>query len=330
MLNRCTWSRALAGLSALAAVALSGSGTAQTYPDKPVTIVVSGQVGGSIDALTRQLAPFWEKTLGQKIVVDNKSGAAGITGVRHFMQQPDDGYTLLICTEAHFTAAMEKTGNLKAADIELINMQQYDATSFTVLESSRFKSLEDLIKEAQAKPNTISWGSPAVGSSALVGKLVAKNWNLDMRYVPQAGGQEVDTALLGGHVDVKVGTAAGDISELQGVRVIAVSADERMKFLPDVPTFNEVGAKLGFKERIPNLGTARLVVVHSTFKAKHPDRFQKLVESYKAAFHNPAYQELLKKTGQALATSFSEPADATAKFRTLVENTVKYHKEFAK
>jgi putative tricarboxylic transport membrane protein len=327
MLNRCTWPQALAGLMALAAVALPRSGTAQTYPDKPITIVVSGQVGGSIDALSRQLAPFWEKALGQKMVVENKSGAAGITGVRYFMQQPDDGYTLLICTEAHFTAAMEKGGNLKSTDIELINMHQFDPTSFTVLETSRFKSLEDLVKEAQQKPKTVSWGSPAVGAAALVGKLFARNWNLDVRYVPQAGGSEADTALLGGHVDVKVGTAAGDVSELQGVRVIAISAPQRLPFLPNVPTFNEVGAKLGFKQEIPSLGTARLVVVHASFKAKHPDRYQKLVDSYKAAFHEPAYQEILKKTGQALATNFYEPAQATMQFRELVENTLKYQKE---
>jgi tripartite-type tricarboxylate transporter receptor subunit TctC len=315
-------------IAALVSAALPGSAIAQTYPEKPITVVVAAAVGGSIDALTRQLAPFWEKTLGQKIVVDNKTGGGGITGVRSFMQQPSDGYTVLICTEAHFTATMEKT-DLKTTDVELINMQQFDPTSFTVLETSRFKSLEDLVKEAQQKPKSVSWGSPASGSAAIVGKLVAKNWNLDLRFVPQSGGAETDTALLGGHVDMKVGTAAGDVSELKGVRVIAVAAPERLPFLPEVPTFNEVGAKLGFKEKIPNLGTARLVVVHASLKTKHPDRFQKLADSYKAAFHDPAYQEMLKKTGQALATNFYEPARATAMFRELVDNTIKYRKEMS-
>jgi tripartite-type tricarboxylate transporter receptor subunit TctC len=320
------WPRAAAGLIAFAAM-LPGAGMAQGYPERPIAIVVSGQVGGSIDALSRQLAPVWEKAIGQKFNVDNKSGAAGITGVRYFMQQPDDGYTILVCTEAHFTAAMEKGGNLKSTDIELINMHQFDPTSFTVLDKSRFKSLEDLVKEAQQKPNTVTWGSPAVGAAALVGKLFAKNWKLDVRYIPQAGGAEADTALLGGHVDVKVGTAAGDISELQGVRVLAIAAPERAAFLPDVPTFNEVGAKLGFTNTIPSLGTARLVVVHASFKNKHPDRYRKLVETYKTAFHDPGYQATMKKTGQALSTSFYEPATATSRFRELVEDTLKYQKE---
>ncbi|HEY7383195.1 MAG TPA: tripartite tricarboxylate transporter substrate binding protein [Beijerinckiaceae bacterium] len=327
MVSSVTFTRRTA-IAALMLAAVPGGAAAETYPDKPITLVVAASVGGSIDALARQLAPVWEKKLGQRINVENKTGGGGIVGVRYFMQQPSDGYTVLICTEAHFTATMEKT-SLKTTDVELINMQQFDPTSFTVLETSRFKTLEDLLKEAQAKPNTISWGSPASGSAALVGKLVAKNWNIDLRFIPQAGGAETDTALLGGHVDVKVGTAAGDISELKGVRVIAIAAPERLQYLPDVPTFNEVGSKLGFKEQIPSLGTARLVVVQAGLKSKHPDRFQKLVDSYKAAFHDPAYQEVLKKTGQMIATTFYEPADATAKFRELVEGTMKHRKDLS-
>jgi len=318
---------AVAGLAALAAMSLPGSGVAQTYPERPITIIVSASVGGSIDALTRQLVPYWEKTLGGTFVVENKEGAGGITGVRYFLEQPDDGYTIMVNTEAHFTATVEKTGTVKAEDVEVINLQQFDPTTFTVLEPSRFKTLEDLVKEAQEKPNTITWGSPSTGSAAMVGKLVARNWDLDLRFVPQAGGAESDTALLGGHVDVKVGTAAGDTSELQGVRVLAVSSRERLPFLPDVPTFNEVGAKLGFKGEIPNLGTGRMIVTHASMKAKHPEIFQKLAESYKAAFNDPGYQEVLKKTGQALATRFQEPEAATEQFRQLVDDSIKYRKE---
>ena len=313
-------------VAGLAVISLPAHAIAQAYPERPITVVVAASVGGSIDALARQLAPFWEKALGQKIIVENKTGGGGVTGVRHFMQQPDDGYTIMVCTEAHFTATMEKT-SLKPTEVELINMQQFDPTSFTVLETSRFKTLEEMVKEAQTKPKNVSWGSPATGSAALVGKLIAKNWKLDLRYIPQSGGAETDTALLGGHVDVKVGTAVSDISELKGVRVLAIAAPERLPFLPDVPTFNEVGAKLGLTGLVPSIGTARLVAVHTSLKTKHPDRFQKLAESYKAAFHDPGYQETLKKTGQALATSFYEPARATSQFRELVEDTMKYRKE---
>ncbi len=323
---RSIWAASAAGILALAVQALPGTASAQDYPDKPITIVVSASVGGSVDALARQLAPYWEKTLGQTIVIENKEGAGGITGVRYFMEQPADGYAVLVGTEAHFTAAAEKAVGFGSSDVELINLQQFDPTTFTVLETSRFASLEDLVKEAQEKPNTITWGSPPTGSAAIVGQLVTRNWKLDLRFVPQAGGAESDTALLGGHVDVKVGTAAGDVSELQGVRVLAVASSERMHFLPDVPTFNEVAEKMGF-EKIPNLGTARHVLVRAEVKKDHPERFQKLAESFAAAFHDPAYQQALKDTGQALATSFHEPDESTARFRELVDEGLKYRKE---
>jgi tripartite-type tricarboxylate transporter receptor subunit TctC len=316
-------------LGLLAAMALPGAGMAQSFPDHPITLIVSSQVGGSIDALARQLAPFWEKTLGQKVNVENKTGADGITGVRYFMEQPDDGYAVLICTEAHYTATVEKTDGLKAADAELINMQQFDPTTFTVLETSPLKTIDDLVKQVKDNPDTVTWGSPPTGSAAMIGKIVARDWDLNMRYVPQASGAETDTALLGGHVDVKVGSAASDTAELKGIRILAVSSPERLSFLPDVPTFNEAAAKLGLKADIPSLGTARLVLVRSSLKEKHPEVFQKLVESYQEAFKDPEYQEALKKSGQAFATSLKEPDAATAQFRELVDDSLKYRKELS-
>jgi tripartite-type tricarboxylate transporter receptor subunit TctC len=329
MLNHTKRLGTAALIGCLAAIALPGASLAQSFPDHPVTLIVSSKVGGSIDAMARQLAPYWEKALGQKVNVENKTGADGITGVRYFMEQPDDGYTILICTEAHFTATVEKSDDVKPADAELINMQQFDPTSFTVLETSPFKTIEDLVKQVQEKPDTVTWGSPPTGSAAMVGKLVSKDWDLKMRYVPQASGAETDTALLGCHVDLKVGSAASDTAELQGIRILAVSSPERLAFLPDVPTFNEAGEKLGFKAKIPNLGTARLVLVRSSLKEKHPEVFEKLAESYKVAFNDPGYQEALKKSGQAFATTLMEPDVATARFRELIEESVKYRKELS-
>lgn len=319
--------KSMAALAAALAV-LPASAMAQgTYPDRPITIVVSSAVGGSIDGLARQLAPYWEKALGGKINVENHEGAGGVIGVRHFLEQPDDGYTILICTEAHYTATVEKTGTVKTSDIELINMQQYTPTTWYVLKDSRFATIEDLIKEAKEKPDAISWGSPPTGNSVISAGVVEKGWGADLRYVPQETGAATDTALLGGHIDVKVGTA-GDISEVDGIRGLAVASKERLPSLPDVPTFNEVGSKLGLLA-MPDIGTGRLISVHASVKANHPEVFAKLAESYKAAFNDPAYQEVLKSSGQAAATAFNEPDAATTQFRQLVEDSIKYKAEYA-
>lgn len=318
--------KSMAAALGVAMVALPSSAMSQaTYPERPVTIIVSSAVGGSIDALARQLAPYWEKTLGTSIVVENHEGAGGINGVRYFLDQPDDGYTILVCTEAHYTATVEKAG-VTTSDIELINMQQYSPTAWIVLEDSRFKTLEDVIKEAKEKPDTISWGSPPTGNSTISAGIVEKGWGADLRYVPQDTGAATDTALLGGHIDIKIGTA-GDVAEVDGVRVLAVAANERVPSLPDVPTFNEVGSKLGLMA-MPALGTGRLISVRAGVKANHPEIYAKLIESYKAAFNDPAYQEALKSSGQAGATAFNEPDAATTQFRQLVENSIKFKKEY--
>jgi tripartite-type tricarboxylate transporter receptor subunit TctC len=183
--------------------------------------------------------------------------------------------------------------------------------------------MEDFVKEAKEKPNTISWGSPPTGNPRIVGDAVAKEWGLRLRFVPQTSGAATDTALLGGHVDVKAGSSS-DIAELKDAKILAVSSSERVPFLPDVPTFNEIGAKLGLPGTIPDLGTGRLIAVRSTMKAKHPEIFQKLAMTYKEAFDNPAYQEALKKTGVSLVTQYKKPDDATAQFRKLVADTLKF------
>ncbi len=306
-------------VAAAATIAVPGIAVAE-YPEKPITIIVSASVGGSVDGLARALAPYWEKELGQSVVVENKEGAGGITGVRYFLEQADDGYTVWVGTEGHFSSTVEKTGTVKASDLAVINMQQFTPTTWFVLETSRFQSLDDVVKEAKEKPDTVTYGSPATGNAVITGGFVEKEWGLDLRYVPQSGGAETDTALLGGHIDIKIGTA-GDINELEGIRALAVASSERLKFLPDTPTFNEVGSKHGFAQ-MPDIGTGRLVAVHASVKEKHPEIFQKLAETYAAAFNNPEFQAKLESSGQALSTSFNTPEDASAKFVELIKVSV--------
>ena len=324
--------RQLRTLGSIGAIACGAAWLCQpgmaAYPEKPISIIVTAAVGGSIDALSRQLGQFWETAIGKGFVIDNKEGGGGVTGVRYFMSRPDDGYSIMVCTEAHLTTALQKTDTFTLDDLDIINVQQFDPTSITVRADSRFKSIDDLIKEARANPGSLSWGSPASGSAALVGKLMAREFGLQVRFVPQDSGASSDTALLGGHVDFKLGTAAGDFAELgDKVRVLAIAAPKRVHFLPDVPTLDELAKKYGFKA-VATLGTARIVAVRASLKAKHPDRYKQIVDSYKAAFHNPAYQEVLKKTGQAPATQFMIPAEANALMRELYEGSIKSRKEF--
>ena len=198
---------------AIGAAVGAASASAQQFPDKPITIVVTASVGGSIDGLTRQLQPHWEPTIGKNFVIDNKEAASGIAGVRHFMSRPDDGYTIMICTEAHVTATLEKTETFGLKDLEFINVHQFDPISVTA-KAGRFKSFDDMMAEAKAKPNSVSWGTPPTGAPVIVGKLLARDFGLPLRFVPQANGAAADTSLLGGHIELKLGGAASDGNEL--------------------------------------------------------------------------------------------------------------------
>jgi tripartite-type tricarboxylate transporter receptor subunit TctC len=304
----------------------AGAACAQSYPDKPINIVVTASVGGSIDALTRQLQPHWEATIGKTFNVENKEAASGVAGVRYFTSRPDDGYTIMICTEAHVSATLEKAPDVKLSLLEIINVHQFDPVSITVL-AGKYKSFDELMAAAKAKPDSLTWGTPPTGSPAIIGKLLSRDFGMPLRYVPQNNGAATDTALLGGHIDLTLGGAASDASELgDKVVVLAHAAPQRLPYLPDVPTLNEIAAKNNLKA-LPVLGTARLLVVPATLKTKHPDRYKKIVESYKAAFHAPAYQEALKKTGQDKATQFMEPAAAADLAAKLFENAAKARAE---
>ncbi len=314
----------------VAAAMFAPAALAQAFPDKPINIVVSGAVGGSIDNMARQLSQSWEQAIGKSLTVENKDGAGGITGVRYFLSRPDDGYNLLICTAAHAAAAIEKAG-LSTADLDVINVQQFDPTTIVVRADSRFKTIDDLIKEAKEKPNTLTWGSPSVGMAQMVGKLFARSLGIQVRFVPQDSGAASDTAILGGHVDYRLGTASGDFAELgDKVRILAITGPKRLPFIPNVPIMEELAKTHKLSQPIPHLGTGRLIVVHPSLKTKHPDRYKKLVETYKAAFHSAGYQEVLKKTGQANATQFMEPGPANELFRSFVDDAVKYGKELGK
>ena len=315
----------------VAATMLAHPALAQDFPDRPINIVVSGAVGGSIDNMARQLIQFWEPAIGKGFTIENKDGAGGITGVRYFLGRPDDGYNLLICTAAHAAAAIAKTAGMSTSDIDAINVQQFDPTTIVVRADSRFKTIDDLIKEAKAKPNTLTWGSPAVGMAQMVGKLFARSLGIQVRFVPQDSGAASDTAILGGHVDYRLGTAAGDFAELgDKVRILAITGPKRLPFIPNVPIMDELAKNHSLSQPIPYLGTGRLVVVHPSLKTKHPERYKKLVETYKVAFHSAGYQDVLKKTGQANATQFMEPAEANKLFRSFVDDAVKYGKELGK
>lgn len=313
---------ALAFGAALMVAALWPQASRAEYPDKPITLVCSFGAGGSSDTLARGWAKYWEPIIGVPIRVVNKPGAGTVTGNKYFLAQPDDGYTLLVGASPHMTVSIIRGVDYTIDDFALIAYQQFDPVNILVRSDSPFQSLEEVIEYAEQNPGELSYGTTPGGPSHVVASALFDGLGLDVRFVPYQSGDESDMALIGGHVDVKFGSIAGDISALgdEG-RSLAVAADERFVLAPDVPTFDEV---LGDRVEIPKLGSGRFLAAHASFREKYPDQFNALVESYKKLFDSPEYKAHLEDLGLTAVTSFTTPEAGTEFHRNLSESMYQY------
>ena len=288
-----------AGLLAGLSLALAPAGaSAQDYPSKPVTIVVGFDAGGSVDRMARGLATYLPKHLGQPVSVVNRPGAGGQVGTTWFLQQPDDGYTLMVSPAAPYilTNILVTNARYKLDDFTFINAQWSDLAFVAVPKDSPYTSMGKLIDAIKAKPGTIKAGV-TFGSVGHVSTLVLLN-KLGLgpdavRLVTFDGGGPLRTALAGGQVDVSIVQAEGSETVADLIRPLAVYADERIPEF-DAPPINE--ALKPYKVEVPVIsGSIRTLVAPAGFKAKHPKDFEKLVAAYRATLDSAEYKDWLKQ-----------------------------------
>ena len=308
------------------AVAMASSTSFAQYPNKPIKIVVPFGAGGSADAVARGIAQHLEPHIGVPLTVENKAGAGGITGIVHFLAQPDDGHTLLVSTEPQLSIASFRK-QFTMNQLAFINIQQYEPAQLMVRADSPHRTIQDLVAFAKAKPGQLSWSGTSIGSSRVVGESFFKQVGAQVRFIPFDSGSESDLALLGGHVDAKAG---GIASDLEGIgdkgRMLAVAAAKRVPYAPDVPTFDEVFKAQGVD--VPKVGSARFLAVRATLKEKHPDRFEKIAQAYRAMYHSEAFQAYLKKSGAMNTAQFMTP-DEAAKNAAEMHKTLEQYKDIA-
>src|SRR4051812_1740262 len=228
----------------LAIVLHLGIASAQTYPTKPLKLVVPFPPGGSADVIARLAADRLSEGLGQPVVVDNRQGAGGLVGNEYVAKQPADGYTLLLITGAYpVQGAMLKSLPFDPLhDIAMVSMLTSYPFVISVRPDSRFKTLGDLIAEAKANPGKLNYPSSGIGTvHHLSGELLCAMAGIDMTHVPFRGGASPLTELLGGRVDLLLEAMTLSIGQIRSgkLRPLAVTSPERWKALPDVPTVSE-------------------------------------------------------------------------------------------
>ncbi|MBA2962382.1 MULTISPECIES: Bug family tripartite tricarboxylate transporter substrate binding protein [Ramlibacter] len=246
MIDRRTFVRSAAILGA-SPMLVPVPGRAEAYPSKPVTIIVPFAAGQSGDVLARILSEPLGKMWGKSLIVENKVGAGGAIGSQFVAKAPGDGYTLLLGSSGPMAIApnlVKNVGYDPRKDFTPIMNIAGVAQALVVPASSKYRSVRDLVADAKARPDKLSYGSGGNGSTQhLTMEMLKQHAGISMVHVPYKGTAPAYTDLIGGQLDVLVDSAPGVVPFLQSdkVRVLAVSTAKRMPSWPNVPTMAESG-----------------------------------------------------------------------------------------
>ena len=229
-----------------AAICLHAS--ADSYPSKPVKIIVPYPPGGAVDVATRKVAQKLAEQMGQPFVVENKPGASSTIGALLVAKSAPDGYTL-VANDMSYSMLPYVFKTLPfdhEKDLVPVSTTMFAPYAIAVNAASPYKTLQDLIKAAKANPGKLTFGSGGPGSAPhFATESLSLTAKMDLTHIPYKGAGEAMTGLIGGQIDVLMSSVPSLIAQTKGgkARMLAVSGDKRLPALPDVPTFAEAGLK---------------------------------------------------------------------------------------
>jgi tripartite-type tricarboxylate transporter receptor subunit TctC len=236
-------------LTALIAAVSAGAApaAAQTYPSRPITLVVPFPPGGSATIIARIIADKMSEGLGQQIVIDNRGGAGGSIAARQVAKSAPDGATLLLAftgTLAVSPLIFANVGYDPRKDFAGIGLIGMAPSVLAVHPSVPAHSVADLVGIAKAEPGKIQYGSPGIGTTNhLAGELLAAMTGIRITHIPYKGTGPAITDLLGGHIAMMfapIPAAHGNVSA-GALRALGVTSLKRSSLWPDIPTVAETG-----------------------------------------------------------------------------------------
>ena len=255
--------------SAAAVVFSSTAHTADTFPARPVRIVVPTGAGGVTDVVARVIAQRLGERLGQQVIVDNRPGAGGVTGTQIVATAAPDGHTLLMVFPSHAVnpSLMAKLPYDSVKSFAPISLTSAVAPAIVVSGNSPARSVQDLILLAKDKPGALNFGSVGSGSLAhLSGELFRAMAGIRVTQVFYKGAPQVMAALVGGEIQVYFSASMGTVFphlKTGRVRVLGVATRERLPFLPEVPPIGDTvpGYEVqGWNGLLAPAGTPRVIV----------------------------------------------------------------------
>ena len=295
----------LEGLLAAAFVlAVSATAYAQTYPAKPIRLVVPYPAGGATDFFARLVFPKMGEALGQQVFVENRPGAGTAIGASEVARSAPDGYTLLLGdagTYAFNPTLYKKLSYNPVKDFAPVSLTGRFALILTVNPASmKAASLKEFIENVKSQPGKIDYGAPGPGSPIhLAMELFKQRAGLTMTPIPYKGGADAMNDLIGGRIATMFLDIASGLPQIRGgkVRALAVASEKRVAALPDLPTIGESGypgfeawAWQGF---VAPAGTPRDVVM-------------KLNGEFAKVMGDPAIKQRLSESGFEPQTSSPE------------------------
>jgi tripartite-type tricarboxylate transporter receptor subunit TctC len=237
-------------LSALAlGLITAGAAHAQSWPTKPITLMVPFPPGGSTDTLARALMPKLQETLGQPVIVDNRAGATGTIGAAQLKRTAPDGSTFMVTSLGPLVIAPHLLKNVPydaQKDFDPITVAVQAPNVLVVPAASAHKSVADVIAFAKAHPEKMTFASSGNGSSDhLTAELFWQQSGSTGIHVPYKGGAPAISDLLGGQVDASFQNINAVMQHIAAgkLKALAITGDKRSAVLPNVPTLAEAGVK---------------------------------------------------------------------------------------
>ena len=230
----------VAGCAAAASMALPARAA---YPDKPVKYIIAFAPGGESDIAARLQQQVWKRKFGQELIVESKPGAGGALAWSQLNGFPGDGYTIMGTNLPHIVLQpLEGNVQYKTEDITNIYVFQYTPDAIVVRNESPFKTYQDLVAAAKAKPGTLNFaGSGSNSANHAAHARFNAAAGVKTTYVAFKGTGDLLASLLGGHVDGAMSYTSLALAQKGKVRLLAQATPQRLSYFPDTPTFRELG-----------------------------------------------------------------------------------------
>jgi tripartite-type tricarboxylate transporter receptor subunit TctC len=271
-----------------AAAALAASASFAAYPDRPIRLIVPWAAGGDTDNIFRPFAPLMQKHVGQPVVIANVGGASGTKGAKEAKDSPADGYTLYAVHDYIHSTYYAGVADVQYSDFEPICMISSTASVLTASAKSPWKTWQELLADAKARPGQISVGATLASTSHFFPALIEKAAGIKFKYVSYEGLAPRMNAILGGHIDLTDSnlTQKGKV-EAGELKFIAIATEKRSPETPNVPTLKELGVNVVYDVNRGILAP----------KGTPADVVAKLESSCAAAAKETGFADAMKKQG---------------------------------